>query len=117
MSAPYPAYARAGAGLTLPSNQALKLLAMAPTKSTLNEHHVQEELALYSSLCLLEAPTGEGAKLVELSKTMFRKQNLKSFEYIIYHCYTVVKGKAAAKKVRDSLHTAVHCSLTPQCTQ
>lgn len=94
---------------------------MAPAQNSHDDYQIQQESALYSSLCLLEGPSGEGAKQVELSKTMFRKQNLKSFEFIINHSCSIVKGKAAAKKVievsasRCRQHAAGHyLHLVPQ---
>lgn len=81
-----------------------------------DDFQVQEELALYSTLCLLEAQAGEGAKQVELHRNMFRKHNLKAFEYILHHAYSVVKGRAAAKKVSTlcSHSSFVLCCAKPQ---
>jgi hypothetical protein len=72
----------------------------------LTEYQQQEETALYSSLCLLEAQTAEGAKQIEFTKNMFRSKNNKALELILYHCYSVVKGKAASKKVGSSASSA-----------
>lgn len=72
---------------------------MAPIARQHDEYQLQEEAALYSSLCLLEAQHAEGARQIDFSKGMFRKPNAKAFEIILYHTYSTVKGKAAAKKV------------------
>lgn len=69
---------------------------MAPSR---DDYQLQEEAALYSSLCLLEVHNAEGAKQIDVSKGMFRKPNAKAFELILYHSYSVIRGKAAAKKV------------------
>jgi hypothetical protein len=73
----------------------------------LTDYQQQEEAALYSSLCLLEAQGAEGAKQIEFSKNMFRSKNNKALELVLYHCYSVVKSKPAAKKVGSS---AVACA-------
>jgi hypothetical protein len=72
----------------------------------LTDYQQQEEAALYSSLCLLEAQGAEGAKQIEFSKNMFRSKNNKALELVLYHCYSIVKGKAAAKKVGSSAGAA-----------
>jgi len=60
-----------------------------------------EEAALQRNIVLLGVPEAEGAKGLGLtSRTLFRKPNNKALEVILYHVYSTIRGKAAAKKVR-----------------
>ncbi len=59
-----------------------------------------EEVVLHCNLCLLGTAVSEGAKGLELSGSMFRKPNVKALEVVLYHMYTVIKGKPQARKVR-----------------
>jgi hypothetical protein len=74
--------------------------------STAARQQQEEEQLLSSCLGLLDVKQAEGAKLLDISPAMFRKPNAKGFELIMYHAYTVVKGKAAAKKVMQQTRDA-----------
>ncbi len=70
---------------------------MGPTTGAARQQ--QEEQLLSSCLGLLDIRQAEGAKLVDINPSMFRKPNAKAFELVLYHAYCTVNGKAAAKKV------------------
>lgn len=74
--------------------------------STAARQQQEEEHLLASCLGLLDIKQAEGAKLLDISPAMFRKPNARAFELILYHSYTVVKGKAAAKKVMQHTRDA-----------
>lgn len=64
------------------------------------------EAALCCNLFLLGAQGAEGAQQLDLSEKLFRSKNNKALELILYHCHSVIKGKAAAKKVGSSAGAA-----------
>jgi hypothetical protein len=66
----------------------------------------EEEQLLWSCLGLLDIKQAEGSKLLDISPAMFRKPNAKAFELIMYHAYSIVKGKAGAKKVMQQTRDA-----------
>lgn len=70
----------------------------------------EEEQLLASCLGLLDIRQTEGAKQLDISEGTFRKPNAKAFELVLYHMYNVIKGKAAAKKVRIT-----HNCASPGC--
>lgn len=81
---------------------------MASTQQHHFQQQQQEEAVLHSCLSLLDVAHAEGAKGVDVSRSMFRKPNPRALELILYHTYCVVKGKAAAKRVsRQAAATAV----------
>ncbi|WIA28965.1 hypothetical protein OEZ86_011500 [Tetradesmus obliquus] len=57
------------------------------------------EAALCCNLFLLGAQGAEGAQQLDLSEKLFRSKNNKALELILYHCHSVINGKAAAKKL------------------
>ena len=87
-----------------------------PTTAAVQRQQQQqeEEQLLASCLGLLDIKAAEGAKLVDISPSMFRKPNAKAFELILYHAYCTVHGKAAAKKVcaaqLDDVQPTTDCS-------
>jgi hypothetical protein len=74
---------------------------MPPSRQAADAALGQEESLLHGTLLMLNATSWEGTKFIDFSATMFRKQNAKAVEAILFHCYGCIHGKAAAKKVRS----------------
>jgi hypothetical protein len=88
---------------------------MGPAAMTAARQQQEEEQLLASCLGLLDIRQTEGAKQLDISAATFRKPNAKAFELVLFHAYSVVKGKAAAKKVCFTHTCALHQAVAFLC--
>jgi hypothetical protein len=74
---------------------------MAPPPQ--RHHHDEpsaEEVLLHNALCLLDVQRADGAKGLDFGPALFRSGGGKGAREVVWHhLYSVIEGRAAAKKV------------------